>query len=214
MRIVKLKIDDKATEFKLPTSWDEVSVAQYSKLMLAIEKEGTTEIELMIKSLEALVGIDGGILSRVPIKMLREAYKQLGELTSNMPSNELSRVVEIDGIEYGIIPDFNELTLGEFVDLDNYLQDNYNNLNKIFSVLYRPVIERDGNNYNIEPYSLKNISDRRELFNNRLSIDTVYGALVFFCSIGSKHIESTLYSLEEEKMSQSIIKSSQIKEIV
>jgi|TARA_R110002073_G_scaffold87051_3_gene206694 hypothetical protein len=214
MRIVKLKIDDKATEFKLPTSWDEVSVAQYSKLMLAIEKEGTTEIELMIKSLEALVGIDGGILSRVPIKMLREAYKQLGELTSNMPSNELSRVVEIDGIEYGIIPDFNELTLGEFVDLDNYLQDNYNNLNKIFAVLYRPVIERDGNNYNIEPYSLKNISDRRELFNNRLSIDTVYGALVFFCSIGSKHIESTLYSLEEEKMSQSIIKSSQIKEIV
>ena len=214
MRIVKLKIDDKATEFKLPTSWDEVSVAQYSKLMLAIEKEGTTEIELMIKSLEALVGIDGGILSRVPIKMLREAYKQLGELTSNMPSNELSRVVEIDGIEYGIIPDFNEITLGEFVDLDNYLQDNYNNLNKIFAVLYRPVIERDGNNYNIEPYSLKNISDRRELFNNRLSIDTVYGALVFFCSIGSKHIESTLYSLEEEKMSQSIIKSSQIKEIV
>ena len=214
MRIVKLKIDDKATEFKLPTSWDEVSVAQYSKLMLAIEKEGTTEIELMIKSLEALVGIDGGILSRVPIKMLREAYKQLGELTSNMPSNELSRVVEIDGIEYGIIPDFNEITLGEFVDLDNYLQDNYNNLNKIFAVLYRPVIERDGNNYNIEPYSLKNISDRRELFNNRLSIDTVYGALVFFCSIGSKHIESTLYSLEEEKMSQIIIKSSQIKEIV
>ena len=168
----------------------------------------------MIKSLEALVGIDGGILTKVPIKMLREAYKQLGELTSNMPSNELSRVVEIDGIEYGIIPDFNELTLGEFVDLDNYLQDNYNNLNKIFAVLYRPVIERDGNNYNIEPYSLKNISDRRELFNNRLSIDTVYGALVFFCSIGSKHIESTLYSLEEEKMSQSIIKSSQIKEIV
>tara|TARA_R110000851_G_scaffold6062_1_gene24665 strand:+ start:12 stop:656 length:645 start_codon:yes stop_codon:yes gene_type:complete len=214
MRIVKLKIDDKATEFKLPTSWDEVSVAQYCKLMLAIEKEGTTEIELMIKSLEALVGIDGGILTKVPIKMLREAYKQLGELTSNMPSNELSRVVEIDGIEYGIIPDFNELTLGEFVDLDNYLQDNYNNLNKIFAVLYRPVIERDGNNYNIEPYSLKNISDRRELFNNRLSIDTVYGALVFFCSIGSKHIESTLYSLEEEKMSQSIIKSSQIKEIV
>ena len=214
MRIVKLKIDDKATEFKLPTSWDEVSVAQYSKLMLAIEKEGTTEIELMIKSLEALVGIDGGILTKVPIKMLREAYKQLGELTSNMPSNELSRVVEIDGIEYGIIPDFNEITLGEFVDLDNYLQDNYNNLNKIFAVLYRPVIERDGNNYNIEPYSLKNISDRRELFNNRLSIDTVYGALVFFCSIGSKHIESTLYSLEEEKMSQIIIKSSQIKEIV
>ena len=214
MRIVKLKIDDKVTEFKLPTSWDEVSLGQYSRLMIAIEKEGTTEIELMIKSLEALVGIDGGILSKVPIKQLREAYNQLGELISTNPNNELSRVVEIDGIEFGLIPDFDELSLGEFVDLDNYLQDNYNNLSKIFAVLYRPVIERDGNSYNIEPYSLKNIIDRRELFNNRLSIDTVYGALVFFCNIGSKHIESTLYSLEEEKMSQSIIKSSQIMEIV
>tara|TARA_R110000751_G_scaffold5013_1_gene23676 strand:+ start:235 stop:879 length:645 start_codon:yes stop_codon:yes gene_type:complete len=214
MRIVKLKIDEEVTEFKLPTSWDEVSLGQYSMLMLAIEKEDTTEIELMIKTLEALVGIDVGRLSKVPLKQLREAYKQLEELTNTMPNNELSRVVEIDDIEYGIIPDFDELSLGEFVDLDNYLQDNYNNLSKIFAVLYRPVIKRDGNSYNIEPYSLKNITDRRELFNNRLSIDTVYGALVFFCNIGSKHIESTLSSLEEERMSQSIIKSSQIKEIV
>tara|TARA_R110000868_G_scaffold140533_3_gene356185 strand:- start:1352 stop:1996 length:645 start_codon:yes stop_codon:yes gene_type:complete len=214
MRIVKLKIDDKATEFKLPTSWDEVSVGQYCKLMLAIDKEGTTEIELMIKSLEALVGIDGGLLTKVPIKMLKEAYKQLGELTSNNPNNELSRVIEIDGIEYGFIPDFDELSLGEFVDLDNYLQDGFNNLDKVFAVLYRPVVKRDGIKYTIESYDLKDIIKRRKLFSERMSIDTVYAALVFFCNIGRKHTESMLSSLEEEIKSLSIIKSSQIKEIV
>jgi hypothetical protein len=91
MRIVKLKIDDKVTEFKLPTSWDEVSLGQYSKLMLSIEKEGISEIELMIKSLNALVGIDESLLTKVPIKQLREAYNQLGELISTNPNNELSR---------------------------------------------------------------------------------------------------------------------------
>ena len=213
MRIVKLKIDDKVTEFKLPTSWDEVSLGQYSKLMLSIEKDGSTEIELMIKSLEALVGIDGGILSKVPIKQLREAYNQLGELISTTPNNELSRVIEIDGIEYGFIPDWDDFTLAEFVDLDNYLQDSWNNMQKIFALLYRPIKSREDNKYIIDTYSLKNIKERRELFNNRLSIDTVYGALVFFCAIGTKHIENMRSSLAREAEKIQKKKAMQIMEI-
>lgn len=214
MRIVKLKIGDKEQEFKLPTSWDEVSLSQYSKLMLAIEKEESTDIQLMIKSLEALVGIDGGLLTKVPLKQLKSAYNQLGELISSTPNNELSRVVEIDGIEFGFIPNFDELSLGEFVDLDNYLQDNWNNMSKIFAVLYRPVTRRDGNKYNIEEYSLKDIKERRELFSDRLSIDTIYGALVFFCDIGRIRIESMRLSLEMESQSLSTTKTSQIVEII
>jgi hypothetical protein len=214
MRIVKLKIGEDVKSYELPTDWDEVSIGQYSKLMIAVDKQESTKMELMIKSLEALVGIDEGILSKVPIKQIREAYKQLGELTEILPNSTLNRVIEIDGIEYGIIPDFDELSLGEFVDLDNYLQDGFNNLDKVFAVLYRPVTSRDGDKYNIEPYTLKDIIKRRELFRERLSIDTVYGALVFFCSIGMIHIESMLSSLEEEEMSQSTIKMSQIKEII
>ena len=214
MRVIKLKIDKDLKEYKLPTSWDEVSVKQYTNLMIAIDKEDSTEIELMVKSLEALADIPGGLLTKAPIKMLREAYNQLGELTSTNPNKELSRVVEIDGIEYGFIPDFDELSLGEFVDLDNYLQDGFNNLDKVFAVLYRPVVKRDGIKYTIEDYDLKDIIKRRKLFSERMSIDTVYAALVFFCNIGRIHIESTLSYLEEEIKSLSITKSSQIVEIV
>ena len=214
MRIVKLKIDDKLTEFKLPTSWDEVSLGQYTELMLSIEKDGISEIELMIKSSKALVGIDESLLTKVPLKQLRAAYSQLLELISSTPNNELSRVVEIDGIEYGFIPDFNDFTLAEFVDLDNYLQDNWNNMSKIFAVLYRPVKSRDGNKYTIDTYTLKDIIDRRELFNERLSIDTIYGALVFFCDIGRKHIELMRLSLKKRKKSQNITKMIKKREIV
>tara|TARA_R110001606_G_scaffold263352_1_gene412015 strand:+ start:42 stop:686 length:645 start_codon:yes stop_codon:yes gene_type:complete len=214
MRVIKLKIGEDVKRYELPTSWDEVSVGQYTSLMIAVDKEDSTEIELMIKSLEALADIPGGLLTKAPIKMLREAYKQLGELTSINPNNELSRVIEIGGIEYGFIPDFDELSLGEFVDLDNYLQDGFNNLDKVFAVLYRPVLERDGIKYTIEDYDLKDIIKRRKLFRERMSIDTVYAALVFFCNIGKKHTESMLSYLEEEIKSLSITKSSQIVEIV
>jgi hypothetical protein len=114
MRVLKLKIGDNVNKYELPTSWDEVSLGQYAKLMLVVEKEEVSEIELMVGSLEALADIPGGLLTKAPIKLLREAYNQLEELTSTMPNKELSRVVEIDGIEYGIIPDFDELSLGEF----------------------------------------------------------------------------------------------------
>ena len=214
MRVIKLKIGEDVKRYELPTSWDEVSIKQYTNLMIAIDKEDATDIELMVKSLEALADIPGGLLTKAPIKMLREAYNQLNELTNTTPNMELSRVIEIDGIEYGFIPDFDELSLGEFVDLDNYLQDGFNNLDKVFAVLYRPIVKRDGIKYTIEDYDLKEITKRRNLFNERMSIDTLYAALVFFCNIGRIYRESMLSSLEEEIKSQNTIKSSQIVEMI
>jgi hypothetical protein len=196
MRIVNLNINGEVSKYNLPTAWNEVSIGEYSKLMLELSKEGASEIQLILKSLEALLGIEVGKLSKVPIKQLKLAYAQLQELTSTMPNIELNRVIEIDGIEYGIIPDFNELTLGEFVDLDNYLQDSWNNLDNILSILYRPIINRDGNSYIIEQYDLKTFRDRVNIFNNNLSIDTAYGALVFFYLIGKKQLDTMQLSLE------------------
>lgn len=196
MRIVNLNINGEVSKYNLPTAWNEVSIGEYSKLMIELSKEGASEIQLILKSLEALLGIDVGKLSKVPIKQLKLAYAQLQELTSTMPNIELNRVIEIDGIEYGIIPDFNELTLGEFVDLDNYLQDSWHNLDNILSILYRPIINRDGNSYIIEQYDLKTFRDRVNIFNNNLSIDTAYGALVFFYLIGKKQLDTMQLSLE------------------
>lgn len=202
MRIVNLNINGEVSKYNLPTAWNEVSIGEYSKLMIELSKEGASEIQLILKSLEALLGIDVGKLSKVPIKQLKLAYAQLQELTSTMPNIELNRVIEIDGIEYGIIPDFNELTLGEFVDLDNYLQDSWHNLDNILSILYRPIINRDGNSYIIEQYDLKTFRDRVKIFNNNLSIDTAYGALVFFYLIGKKQLDIMQLSLMMEVKSK------------
>ena len=198
MRILELLIDGEATKYELPTSWSEVSLEQYSKLMVALENDKASEIELIIKTLEALVGIDTTTLAKVPLKQLKIAYTELSALTSTMPSTELKRMIGVDGKEYGFIPDFDELTIGEFVDLDNYLQNAWNNLDKIMAILYRGIIKREGDKYQIEPYSLDNIKERSELFKNKLSIDTIYGAMVFFCNIGSKYIQTMVLSLEEE----------------
>tara|TARA_R110002110_G_scaffold55910_2_gene159262 strand:- start:529 stop:1173 length:645 start_codon:yes stop_codon:yes gene_type:complete len=198
MRVLELDNNGVATKYELPTSWSEVSLEQYSKLMIALENDSSNEIEAVIKTLEALVGIDVSTLSKVPLKYLKTAYAELSTLTATMPSTELKRIIDVDGTAYGFIPDFDALTFGEFCDLDNYLQDSWNNLDKILAILYRRVIKREGDKYKIEPYSLDDIKERRELFKNNLSIGTIYGSLVFFYTIGSKHISTMLSYLEEE----------------
>ena len=197
MKVLELLIDKKIERYNLPTQWSEVSISQYAKLMKVLENDTINEIELLVRTLEALLDIDAKILVKVPLKYLKEVYIELEPLTKEMPSNELKRVIEIDNIEYGFV-DFDDLTLGEFADLDNYLQDAYDNMDSIFSVLYRPVTKRKGDKYFIEDYTLKDIAERREIFSNKMSIDTVIGALVFFCNIGKKFIESTVLSLERK----------------
>tara|TARA_R110000744_G_C19259649_1_gene551211 strand:+ start:338 stop:973 length:636 start_codon:yes stop_codon:yes gene_type:complete len=198
MRAIELNNDGVVVSYELPTAWSEVSLGRYSKLMTTLENDKATEIESIIKTLEALVGISSSELSKVPLKYLKMAYGELTDLTSTMPSTELKRIIDVDGTAYGFIPDFDELTFGEFCDLDNYLQNSWANLDKILAVLFRKVVKRDGDNYQIEEYTMKGIKERRELFNNSLSIDVVYGALVFFCNIGRERMITMRLSLEEE----------------
>ena len=178
MKVIELIVDDKVSKYELPTEWNEVSISQYSKLMKVLDNEDASEIEVIVRTLEALIGIESRVLTKAPLKYLKGVYIELAILTSKEPANHLKKVIEIDGVEYGMIPDFNDLTLGEFVDLDNYLQDSWNNLVKIFAVLYRPIVERKGDKYIIEDYTLKDIKERREIFSDKLSIDTAFGAMV------------------------------------
>ena len=199
MRALELINNGDVVRYELPTSWSEVSLGSYAKLMSALENEATSEIELIIKTLNALVGISTTELTKVPLKELKIAYAELSTLTSTLPSNELVKMIDVNGEAYGFIPDFDLLTLGEFVDLDNYLQDCWSNLHKIMAVLYRKVtkVNKDGS-YEIEEYNLKSSKASRELFKDKLSIDVIYGSMVFFYALGSKLMIDMELSLEEE----------------
>ena len=202
MRALELINNGEVVRYELPTSWSEVSLGSYAKLMSALENEDISEIELIVKTLNSLTGISTTELTKVPLKELKIAYAELQVLTSTMPSNKLVKMIDVNGDAYGFIPDFDLITLGEFVDLDNYLQDCWSNLDKIMAVLYRKVtkVNKD-DTYEIEKYELKTAKANRELFKESLSIDVIYGSLVFFYAIGSKLMKDMVLSLEEENKS-------------
>ena len=64
---------------------------------------------------------------------------------------ELVVAFKMDGVEYGFIPDLENITFGEVADLDLYI-DLVEDHHKAMSVLYRPITNHKKNKYNIVSY--------------------------------------------------------------
>lgn len=102
------------------------------------------------------------------------------------------QTVVINGVRLGFIPDLNDLTLREHIDLDSYAQEiwkkdgnDYTNLPKLMAILFRPVTDIFGNYYRIEPYDSERVRNYIDIV-NLLTMDKVNGALVFFSTIVSE----------------------------
>ena len=94
-------------------------------------------------------------------------------------SNNLKRIVKIDGTEYGFHPDLDSITLGEDADIETFIKnDIQQHLPELCAVLYRPVKEKKNRIYTIEPYD-GDISIRAEEM-KKMSAEQVQNALVFF----------------------------------
>jgi hypothetical protein len=70
-----------------------------------------------------------------------------------------------DGVEYGLA-NFEDLTIGEFADLDLILQDpNFETrLHEVLAVLYRPIVSSNFLGYTIETYDTKSYRTRCQTF--------------------------------------------------
>lgn len=100
--------------------------------------------------------------------------------------NKFHKEFEFKGVKYGFI-DLNNLTFGEFVDIDTYLSkspiERQNEVHIQMALLYRELDEKG----KLVKYDGTKVLERAELFKD-LPIIYVYGALNFFF-----HLERVLH---------------------
>jgi len=125
------------------------------------------------------------------------------------------QTVVINGVRLGFIPDLNDLTLREHIDLDSYAQEiwkkdtnDYTNLPKLMAILFRPVTDIFGKYYRIEPYDSDRVKYYLDVV-NLLTMDKVNGALVFFSTTvselgqsGAECLTEVLTTTETENLTQ------------
>jgi hypothetical protein len=106
------------------------------------------------------------------------------------------------GVEFGFIPNLDDMTFGEYTDLDTYITD-WEQMHKAMAVLYRPI-KKNGLNgtYEIEKY---NGSITYSDVMKHAPLDVVFGANVFFYTLGNELLKSTMTYLENNKEIQTIL---------
>jgi hypothetical protein len=62
---------------------------------------------------------------------------------------QLVNTFKMKGVEYGFIPKLDDISLGEYVDLDAFLGD-WDNMHRAMAVLYRPIDKKYGDKYSIK----------------------------------------------------------------
>lgn len=171
-------------KLKLPENYDEITVGQYKAMWTAID-DHHDETTTARKVVEILAGLEPGSLKNADYADLNTATAALRWIMDEpdpfalrMP---LHQRVQLDGVEYGFIPDWSKLTVAEYVDLETFCQKGLSNhLEKAMSVMYRPIVKEGLDMYEIETYE----PDKdREAVMSRCPMSVCVSAMVFFCAI-------------------------------
>lgn len=173
----------------VPTDLSEITLEQYQRF---VRLDGDEEF-LTHKMLEIFCNVPLSKLPNVKFKSLSNIVHRLNSMFATKPS--LKQEFTIGGLTFGFIPNLEDITFGEYVDLDNYMSDQQQ-LHSTMAILYRPITERAGKRYNIEPYeSAEKYSDLMK----QAPMDVVLGATLFFYRLGSDLLIATMNYLEKQK---------------
>lgn len=167
-------------EIKLATSWDQVTVGQWQEIS---NIQADNDVSKYIETLAILSDTDPEEFRQLSIPEYKKVQEQTHYLSKPVP-NEVKIKFELDGVKYGMIPHLDFITTGEWIDAETWKDKPVDNLHYYCALLFRPITKENGDDYEIEKHIPAGFQKRAELFRDLLPITTVYGAVVFFSSLG------------------------------
>ena len=178
-------------EIQIPSSLSEVTLEQYQKFIKLNTDENQDSSFLMHKTVEIFCNLNLQDIAKVKFIYVQEILNDINNLFEK--KQDLIPTFTHRGIEYGLIPVLDDMTLGEYVDLDENFTD-WDNMHKAMSVLYRPVTLHKEDRYQIEDY---NGLDNADIM-KQMPLDVVMGCVVFFWSLNEELLKTTLNYLSQE----------------
>lgn len=196
----------KQIELEVPTTMNDITLGQYQKyIKVADENEGADEF-VNKKLIEIFCNITLRDVEQIPMVEAEKVISILGKSFEEKP--ELIRHFKLLDVEMGFIPKLDDISLGEYIDLENTISD-WQNIHKAMAVLFRPVNFKSKDKYTIAPYSPN--EDIQSLM-KEMPLDVVMGAMVFFYDLGRELSIATLNYMEQEMKKRP--QTSQLKEVL
>lgn len=160
----------------VPTQWSAITLKQYLELQRDLKVYGEQEEGYIACLMHHLCGFNAQYLHQLDTETFTNIKNDLVGFMNNTQA-ELKRIINIDGVEYGFEPNLSKMAYGAYLDITKYdtftIDDNWAS---IMSILYRPVVRKQGSIYEIKDYDGKIDSEKFLSVNMEIN----FGALFFF----------------------------------
>ena len=160
---------------EIPTKLSDITLGQY-KRFLNIQKQTEESHFLNAKAIEIFCDIELKNVMRLKMSDFDKITNKINLLFEQKP--KLVQRFKIDSVEYGFHPQLDELTLGEYIDVDTYIAD-WENMEKTMNVLYRPIENKLKDRYSIKEYNVDTSANLLDM-----PMDAVLSSIFFLWNLG------------------------------
>ena len=177
-------------EVYIPDTLSEITLDKYQRY-LKIQENNEDENFLAIKMIEIFCGLRGDTIMAMKAKSIKDITLILTQMFNEKP--QLVKEFKMNGMTYGFIPKLEDMSFGEYIDLDTYIGD-MDNIHRAMNVLYRPIKQKYQDKYLIEDYTGDDPEKMKDM-----PMDAVLSSILFFYNLGMDLSKTMLNSLEDNK---------------
>lgn len=182
----------------IPTDLSEITLGQYQKFLKISDQNEESEF-IHHKMIEIFCNVELKYVTQFKRKQIVQIVTTINSLFEKIPP--FKNKFTLNGTEYGFIPNLDDISQGEYMDLDNYIVD-IADLHRAMAVMYRPIKSKSKEKYSIEPYEGSDVYADKML---DAPLNIVLSARVFFYHLGNELLKSTLIYLEENPQMQRLM---------
>ena len=178
-------------EIYVPTKLSEIPLKNYQEFMKLVENSNDEEF-IAQKTIEIFCGLNMRDVINIKWSDVKDLISHFNTLFKQ--KSEFVPTFKIQDMEFGFIPNLEDITFGEYVDLESNITS-IDNFHKAMAVMYRPIKTRRKDKYEIIEYTgTSEFSDLMKF----APLDVVMSASLFFWNLGNDLVQATLLSLETQ----------------
>lgn len=187
----------KEITLSIPTDWDSISLKKYLNLQKELKNYEDDEDAMIAVMLKELCGLDAKYLGGLSITDYNMLKLELGQFIGKN-DYPLQKIVKWKGKEYGFEPNLSQMSYGAYLDIVKHdtltIDDKWPS---IMNILYRELTEKNGDMYEIKPYTTS-VDNTKEIL--QWGMDVHFGSFFFFINLSMDLVNSIPnFSKEVEK---------------
>ena len=198
--MAKVTVEKDFGEWKVPSSWDDLTLGKFQELERLYDTEDGNERKFDVRDvLDLMTDRTKDEINELPIEftdmLLRKMYWLHEQPQFGKPSNK----VTIDGVQYTVHNE-NEMKFGEYVALDTALKGDKHNYAAMLAILCR----KDGEIFDAK-FENEILPSRIEFWKN-VSVMKVMPIVSFFLELSSMSLQVSQLSSEIQEGINHILK--------